>query len=228
VKTLILSLVAFCGLSSSITPAERQPSALERLDRAVVVLRVLQEDGTALGSGVVIGEKGGKQLVLTVAHILAASDEPGRAKNSPIGACDSEDGDLVVLGELAAVDRKHDLALIRLLRPLGTVPTPVADREPALFADLWQLGGVRAAPHVAGRAILASKGRGQRGIEGKYYQIVGSCWPGMSGSPVADADGRVVGIMRALYVNEDEEAFTQLCFAVPLPAIKAFLAGRVR
>lgn len=218
-------------LGCSVHPAVKAPSrpiAWDALDSAEVLVK-LPDIGQ--GSGVVVGHnKEGRLLVLTVEHMFEG-DEPGYLpprgpKILVVAARDGMHGDARV-GKLIATDRAHDLALVEVLGSLPLKPIRVSPHEPQDFDPVYQLGNVFYAAHVAATGVVSAKGRQLSGRDGTYYVITGFCWPGMSGSPVANSSGELLGLIHAVYNEDDENDVSgrvpNICWATSTPLVQKFL-----
>ncbi|MBL8210790.1 MAG: trypsin-like peptidase domain-containing protein [Bryobacterales bacterium] len=150
----------------------------ERLRRATVQVRAAE--GNGCGSGVITGSMG---YIVTNAHVV-------QGKNPVIELWDGRR----FPGRLLALGRRHDLALVKVdtlglpalefgdsnaLRPGAMV---LAVGNPLGFTGALSMGVV----HTVGPL---------RGLgENRWVQADVRLAPGNSGGPLADAQGRVVGI----------------------------------
>jgi S1-C subfamily serine protease len=183
------------------------------------------------GSGVVVGHnREGRLMVLTAAHLFHDGEEPGLPPRGPkilvIRPGDGKSGQARI-GRLHALDRGADLALIEVLGPLPLEPVPLASAEPRTFDVIYQMASIEYEPRVVQQGIFAAKGRPRSGNKTHtFYSFSGTCWPGMSGSPVLNTRGELVSILLAIYTEDDEDEHKTLptvCYSAPLPDIKTFL-----
>jgi len=185
-------------------------AAAERLRASVVVVRA-GADGRAGGGAGIAWRAGG--VVVTSAHVVDARDV---TVVLPDGGA--------VPGEVVRRDPRRDLALV--LAPRAALP-PVRHADPArlrpgslLFAVGHPLGVVDA---VTTGVLQATgplpPGLGVPGMPGDlaWLQADLRLAPGNSGGPVADAEGRVVGVSAMVVAG--------LGLAVPAPDVEAFVAG---
>jgi S1-C subfamily serine protease len=200
------------------------------------------------GSGFVVGDG---HLVVTNAHVLpAAEPEAGTrlailAQNAAPGR---EAGDLR-FGTLAAVDRTHDLALLRIDGPplaplgLGGRESPAEGRSIALMG--FPVGGALGYSPVTHRGIVASvttvalpaptaaqlDPRALARLRAGNFEVLqldATAYPGNSGGPVLDADtGEVIGVVNMVLVRGSREtalsAPTGISYAIPVRHVRALL-----
>lgn len=183
-KALVLCWVS-CGLEAQ--PANPDTPDVYSLWRdRVVQVQVIDQQAQSkagIGSGFFAGEPG---WVVTNYHVIAdIANQPGRYHARYLDEGGGE-GRL----ELLAVDAVHDLAVLKAenLAPgsleLTTAPPPKGSR-------LYSLGY----PFDIGLTIVEGTYNGlwEKSIYEKLH-FTGSINPGMSGGPVLDASGHVVGV----------------------------------
>ena len=200
------------------------------------------------GSGFVVGDG---HLVVTNAHVLPATEpESGTrlavlAQNAAPGR---EAGDLR-FGTLAAIDRTHDLALLRVDGPplpplgLGGPESPAEGRSIALMG--FPVGGALGFSPVTHRGIVASvttvalpaptasqlDPRALARLRAGNFEVLqldATAYPGNSGGPVLDADtGEVIGVVNMVLVRGSREtalsAPTGISYAIPVRHVRALL-----
>jgi hypothetical protein len=174
-----------------------------------------QDSQASVGSGSLVGPGG---LILTNYHVISqVALEPQRYRLN-FQMADGEKGAL----QLIAFDVVHDLALVRMATP----PAAVAARGTFDFRP-------SAAPLSQGERIFSLGNPLDVGfavVEGTYNGLVersflpqilfsGSLNPGMSGGPVHDDKGRVVGVNVA--TRRDGQ---QISFLVPAQFAQALIA----
>jgi S1-C subfamily serine protease len=166
-----------------------QGLAEKRAGIAPLAKRVLRsvftvETQGGLGSGFVAWQESGSSFLVTAAHVVRDADGPHLRVSRKGGSW---------TGELVGVDRKHDLAVVRINgRPAGAAP-------------LWQAGtatDVRAGEQL----LLLGSPFGLEGtvttgvvsrVTRKEIQTDAAANPGNSGGPALDQRGRLVGVLIA-------------------------------
>ena len=174
-----------------------------------------QDSQASVGSGSLIGANG---LILTNYHVISqVALEPQRYRLN-FQMADGQTGAL----NLIAFDIVHDLALVRMATPPADVnargtfdfrpaATPLAQGE-----RIFSLGN----PLDVGFAVVEGTYNGL--VERSFLpQILfsGSLNPGMSGGPVLDDRGRVVGVNVATRLDGQ-----QISFLVPAEFAQALIA----
>lgn len=211
--------------------APLSPQAIfQRANDALVMVIVKTHDGTSQGTGAVVGLVGGYQVILTCAHLFEEAEGP-----IMLLVYDGRSGGTATSGALLVADADADLALVTVTGPLPTrMPLRLAPHLPGLFAPVYMLGHPAGAPRTASPAVVDSVAR-QQGTY-RVMQMSGFCWPGMSGGPVLDADGALVGVIRSVHAATnihgapDEEGnlpdvvVPDICYAVRLDALQKFIS----
>lgn len=200
VLLLIASTAAF-GESASVLFASKQ--------RAVYQVRIIDVGSgakAATGSGFVVGSHG---LLATNYHVV--SDElshPGRYR---IEALAPGGGSREV--QVIAVDVVNDLALLAGAQP-QVAPLELAGKAPQRGTTIFSMGY----PYELGITVVPGTYNGIA-QNSRYHRIhfSGAVNPGMSGGPVVDDAGDVVGINVA-------SAGNQISFLVPVDALRTLLA----
>lgn len=204
-------------------------TVVERVKKATVYVRVLFENGKGgTGSGFV--EKN-SQLVVTNAHVVGAlRDEEGGPRaielifNSGEGENEYHYG-----GELLAVDREHDLALVRpFLLDVGarqaipeglTIPKkPDLSLLQKLFVFGYPLGEELGTEITVSETSISSLRKDPETGKMQKIQVKGGMNPGNSGGPVVDVKGNVVGVAVSIIRGTD------LNFAIHGEPVAEFVA----
>lgn len=199
-------------LSPDKHPAQFSASARRLYDRArsqlLQVRTLLNGSQASVGSGFVVTSDG---LVITNYHVVSQHAlEPERYRLQ-FSTPDGESGDL----QLLDVDVRRDLALLRLsgkpelVRRMTASPLPFrpADRPLGKGERIYSMGN----PHDVAFAVVEGTYNGlvERSFDPLIYYS-GAINPGMSGGPVLDEEGEVVG------VNVSTMFFSQqMSFLVP-------------
>ena len=183
-------------------------------DKLVQIRTVLRNSDTqaSVGSGFFVAQGG---LIITNFHVasqLALEPERYRGVYVPV---DGKEAPV----ELLAFDVQHDLALLRVKNAAADSPSlsfRSADAPLARGERIYSLGN----PKDIGFAVTEGTYNGL--VLRSFYPRIffgGSINPGMSGGPVLDESGRVVGIN--VSKRQDGE---QLSFLVPAEFAQALLA----
>ncbi|HVK07580.1 MAG TPA: protein kinase, partial [Gemmataceae bacterium] len=186
-------------------PGDLAPDALDRVKAAVVQIRVTRPGGgTATGTGFLCQQPG---LIVTCAHVLGmhvdAAPPPVRidvviGSGTPAVASRT--------AKLLSVDRTGDLAYLQVAA--AGLPTPLAVRTAGDLKELQTLylAGFTTDPGPDPKTglpitVLQTRAAALRTDDLGYatsVQIDVSPGPGMSGAPLCDTAGRVVGLLRGL------------------------------
>jgi len=190
----ILLFVSVVGVAC-LYAAEVDSSVIDRAQKSVYLIHGQKEHGRYACSGFLIAD----EQVLTAAHCV---------------------GDQMTVAGIAATvaesDEYYDLALLRV--PIHGTPLAFRDTPIARFEQLAAIGHAYGwqritALHVRVYHVNLTPMQGMRpGMLVKPGYI-----GGMSGGPVIDADGFVVGIIQAS--NQD------LGYGIGITLIRAFLVG---
>lgn len=203
-KWLLLALVVSgCGCARKIPvvvkPTTPTMSPLQKVYAATVVIET--EDGC--GSGALIGPN----EVLTANHVIDGDEkivlhfENGRALQAKV--------------KLA--DKKTDLAVLWFDGVSGVAPVAVAEKAPASMSPVWNFGAPECQHGWASQGIWGV-------LEGHLRRFSGGLlWPGMSGGPVVDVSGAVIGVNDQLYRAESGALVPGMGLVVDLSAIKKLL-----
>ncbi|TLD45112.1 MAG: putative serine protease HtrA [Accumulibacter sp.] len=230
--------------------AAELPDVIERVKPSVVVVGTQQltrsPQFVMRGTGFVVGDG---RTVATNAHVLpAAIDEAAGEK-------------LVILVRLAdakaqqrparvvAVDKGHDLALLRIDGPLLPALTlheaePVREGQAVAFTG-FPIGGALGLSPVTHRGIISAitpivlPGANARELNARVvqqiragsfdiYQLDATAYPGNSGGPLFDASrGEVLGIINMVFVKENKESVLSkpsgISFAIPVRFLRDLL-----
>lgn len=168
-----------------------------RAEAATVRIRNLGCDALSTGSGFVVGER---ELV-TNAHVVAG------AERLEITTWDGRTFDASVEGATVSAD----LARVRVDADLPP-PATLAAADPAVGDPVVVYGfpGGGALDVEHGKVLSYADVDGRRS-----FVMTNRVRPGNSGGPVFGADGGVVGVVRALLVDQDQGV------AIPVSVLKA-------
>lgn len=197
-------------------PAERGPSVsrgLEEIARdarpSVLRLSVYDASGREKGRGsaFLVSRDG----IVTNRHVIAGGESAV--------ACGPDGARREVLGVLGE-DEAADLVLLRVPDP-GLPPLPLGPDRP-------DTAGVPAAavgyPHGGEEAVTLGELSRARPIPGNrsWIPFTGQAAPGSSGSPVLDARGEVVGVLKGERIGGGERS----AFVIPVERVRALVDGQ--
>ncbi|MCC3438913.1 MAG: peptidase S1 [Oscillatoriales cyanobacterium] len=182
------------------------------------------------GSGVIIAKQGNIYTVLTANHVVASL-----AQEYSIRTHSEKSYTAIRIQRLPKNDRDIDLALIQFQSRDRYPVAPIGESQRAVVGSTIYVAGYplpvasgseRKLEFTAG--IISSRvGRASSGYGLRYQAVTRR---GMSGGPVFDADGRVVGIhgqgdtvgtVQSQWNGQTEEIKTGLNAAIPIDAFTA-------
>jgi len=212
VHYLLAPFIACCmatGLKAQV-PATDTADLYDNWRDRVVQVQVIERQSqskSGIGSGFLAGPPG---FIITNYHVIAdLANQPGDYEAWYLG----EDGHRGLL-QLVNVDVVHDLALLKSQDQLPA-PLAIATDVPRQGTRLYSMGF----PYDIGLTIVEGTYNGM--LEKSLYErmhFTGSINPGMSGGPVLNHDGEVIGINVATAGN-------QVGFLVPARFASQLLAG---
>jgi S1-C subfamily serine protease len=164
-----------------------------RIKRSVFTLSVSLDEGTAFVAWV----KGRDSYLITANHVVVLSVARGERKARV------HQGRKVWEGKVVRTDPDHDIALIRVPHRIAPPLWQEATYTPPLVGDELLLVG----------SPLGYEGSVTSGVVGRVafneIQTDAAAYPGISGGPAVDANGKLVGVLSS---GEAEN----LNFAVPI------------
>ncbi|MCP5146184.1 MAG: trypsin-like peptidase domain-containing protein [Gammaproteobacteria bacterium] len=165
---------------------------------------------SALGSGFIVSDDG---IIVTNFHVVSDFVHHPLSYRLQVVAFDKSQHDAVLLD----VDVIHDLAVLRVAgRPLEHLT--LAPELPEQGDAIYSIGN----PHDLGWTVIPGIYNGLAAHS--FYERIhfsGSVNPGMSGGPVLNSTGQVVGVNVATAGN-------QVSFLVPLQHLRGFLDQAAR
>jgi S1-C subfamily serine protease len=203
-----LALTLSC-LATSVHAAEQDAAALfARYKDRIFQIRVIDveaEKKSALGTGFLVAQDG---LIATNFHVVSGLvNRPGKYRLEYFDEREAK-GDLTLLD----IDVVNDLALLRA-EDLDQSPLELADSTPNRGDTIYSLGN----PYDIGFSVVPGIYNGID--ERSYYRNIlfsGSLNAGMSGGPVLDQSGGVVGVNVSSAGNE-------ISFLVPGEALRSLI-----
>ena len=192
------------GLPAAANRPQEVPTAVLDHMEAVVCIRTHSGDRNVQFSGFMVDPAG---LVLATAHDLAGHQRVTLTFNDGTSSP----------GEVVRLDHLRDLALIECLAgEWGFVPLSTGRNLLGMGESVFSIG----CPNNL-RGTLATgtiNGPPRRVNEQPYWQVNMDIFPGSSGSPVFDVQGRLVAMVKGRY-----RGTSTVGFLIPLETIYAFL-----
>ncbi len=216
--TLVVGLPAGAPSDDAAIPGE----VLARLKAATVRVLVQDERSKASGSGFVLETEAGSVFVATNEHVIHGS-EAGAARVRVVFQSGTG-GERTLTAEVAASDRRHDLAILKVLgNQVPPLPIELGIAiEPYETMQVYILGFPLGNPKLSvGKGAISSFTKGPRGNV-TSVRLDGELQPGNSGGPVVDEAGRIVGVATAAILRAD-----RIGFAIPVAELKSMLNGRI-
>lgn len=207
-------------------PAEINQASVRKVKRATVHLSVETADGKrGEGSGFFAMEPG---VVVTNAHVIGMlGPRSPRPKHIDVVLNSGEPDEKKLSGEVLALDRSSDLALLRVGNdPSLPPPLPVRSADQLTEVQKVYIFGFPFGTNlgkqiaVSGSSISSLRKDPRSGIMNRI-QVNGGMHPGNSGGPVADTRGDVIGVSVSAILG------TQINFAIPGDFVKLAINGRV-
>lgn len=169
--------------------AEAPTDMIARCEQSVVRIETTSADGSGIGSGFVVDEKG---TMITNCHVLAGATT-AKAYFSDGQACD-------IVGTLA-IDQPRDIVVARI--SLSTRPhLGFAPALPRKGESVVALGAPHGLSFTATRGIVSAirpkeemaAEMGDSSLEGTWIQVDAALSPGNSGGPIVNESGLVVAM----------------------------------
>ena len=191
----------------------------ERLSPAVI--SVGSTNGRGGGSGVILGTGEGTATAVTNSHVVrglaaAGSGQGGRTGRGGLRAtlADGAQASVEVLGD----DPPSDLAVIRFEPEVEPAVAPLGEAGNLVVGQLVvAIGSPLGFQRTVTAGVVSALGRSIRGAGGRLIENVvqtdAAINPGNSGGPLADTQGKIVGINTAIIGGAQG-----IGFAVPVSA----------
>jgi 2-alkenal reductase len=206
-----------------VSQQDRLVNLYEQVSPGVVAIRVLTQDGEALGSGFVYDTKG---HILTNYHVVEGETEV--EVDFPSG--------LKVRGNITGTDLDSDLAVILINVPASELhPLTLGDSNQVKVGQtVVAIGNPFGLSGTMTNGIVSAVGRtlqsmhespsGGNYTAGDIIQTDTAINPGNSGGPLINLNGEVIGINRAIrtenFSTSGEPVNSGIGFAVPINIIK--------
>ena len=204
----LIALLMFCFASVALAQSYEQLYSEYR--GSLYQIRLIEQSSNSkagLGSGFQISADG---LIATNYHVVSEAVKDPEKYNLQYLSVDGDEGEL----ELLDVDVVNDLAILRQKGNAGAEFLKLAQTPPSNGETIISMGN----PLDLGMTLVPGTYNGIAG--GSFYDRIhfsGSINPGMSGGPVINRHGQVVGINVATAGN-------QISFLVPVDKLVALLA----
>ncbi len=217
----------FENLSAS---SRQEPEELDSYSRAVrdvterlspAVVSVGSTNGRGGGSGVILGSSQGTATAVTNSHVVRGLAAAGGGQGGGTGRgglrvtlADGVQASVEVLGD----DPSSDLAAIRFEPEVEPAVAPLGEARNLTVGQLVvAIGSPLGFQRTVTTGVVSALGRSIRGAGGRLIENVvqtdAAINPGNSGGPLADTQGRVVGINTAIIGGAQG-----IGFAVPVSA----------
>ncbi|MFD1217511.1 S1C family serine protease [Microbulbifer celer] len=206
--TGLIALLLLC--CASVTRAQSYEQLYSEYRGSLYQIRLIEQSSNSkagLGSGFQISANG---LVATNYHVVSEAVSHPEKYNLQYLSVDGQEGEL----ELLDVDVVNDLAILRQKGKPGDKFLQLAQTAPSKGETIISMGN----PLDLGMTLVPGTYNGIAG--GSFYDRIhfsGSINPGMSGGPVINRNGEVVGINVATAGN-------QISFLVPVNKLVSLLA----
>lgn len=209
------------GQSTTPSPTSATTAAVaSKINPGIVDINTniaLADGGSAAaGTGMVISSNG---IVLTNNHVIA---EASRITAYDVG------NNRTYVGHVVGYDRTHDVAVVALTNASGLATVPLGDsstvRVGQSVVTIGNAGGVGGTPTTSGGSVAALGQKITAGdeLDNAFEQLTnlievdGSLQPGDSGGPLANAQGKVIGMDTAASAGFSFQSSTGQGFAIPI------------
>ena len=249
-RWLILLLCAGLG-PTAYAQLESGATTIERVKPAIVAVGTYQATRNPAfqfrGTGFAVGD--GRSIV-TNAHVLRASIDRDKLERLVIARPLVKGGAEIQTARDVVRDEAHDLALLRIGKPLPALT--VGDGKAVREGDLllftgFPIGGALGLYHATHRAMVAAVTpiaipmpndrrldaatiRRLSATPYPVFQLDATAYPGNSGSPLYHPQtGEVLGIINMVFVKGSKEAVLShpsgITYAIPATHLRALLSA---
>ncbi|MFN0262994.1 S1C family serine protease [Tepidamorphus sp. 3E244] len=211
-RAIVCLSLALCVLA---IPAYAQSPVEDAAQSVVSVLPLWQgrapDQEAPEGTGIVIGDG---QWIVTAAHVL------GNAKRVFVRDADG----MVLEASPGPVSDATDIALLRIEEPRK--PAEWADGDLAPGDKVCAVGNAFGLDHTLTCGVVSAINRSDVGFNAieDFVQTDAAVNPGMSGGALVDGEGRLVGLLSAIFAK-DSDANIGVNFAVSASLARAVTSG---
>jgi S1-C subfamily serine protease len=189
-------------------------SQIQSNANGLIYLDPYQSNDNLIGSGIIIDSRG---YVLTTFQTVGTSN--------PVRVTVYTGGRRDYLADVIDVDRKTDLALLKIRTEDGFVPVVLGNSDLIKLGDIvLAIGSPFGFARTVTMGIVSSSNR-QLDINGIRYpdliQTDASINQGNDGGPLVNVKGEVVGINMACFMPDNH--YSGIGFAIPINDVMAFL-----
>lgn len=191
----------------------------EKVSPGVVAIRVLNPNGSSLGSGFVFDKEG---HIVTNYHVveneadLEVAFSSGKKYRGWVAAVD-QDSDLAVVQVEVTESELHPLAL-------GNAAQTKVGQMVVAIGNPFGLEGTMTIGIVSGKGrTLNSQRTGAGGSvfpTGDIIQTDAAVNPGNSGGPLLNLDGKVIGVNESILTSGYEQASSGVAFAISVDTVR--------
>ncbi len=233
-RMLTTLAMAVCGLAALPNYASANADVYNNVLKSTTWVLAKNSGGTSSGTGVLVDQE--RKLVVTNAHVV------GDARNTVIFFPDMSSGrpkvsrthylenvrKLGIRGQVIAVDRKRDLALVQLTKlPAGAEAVELAAQSVTPGATVHSVGNPGASGalwvYSDGKVRQVYKKRFRTGAGEHDFQVVETdslINSGDSGGPVVNNEGQLVAVAQAIAPKA-----RGISYFVDISEIKVFLSN---
>lgn len=132
-----------------------------------------------------------------------------------------------VNARIVAIDVTNDLALIRTAQRIPhRAEVELAPNGPGIYERGYVMGSAAGLYGTAGEVVITGLPGAALGPSYPWYQFTGLAVQGISGGLLCNYDAQLVGVPHQIE-REENHTLGNIGFAVPLPAVKAFLEAHL-
>ena len=201
----ILGLSCLCAVANAQVPLLED--VIDEVNPSVVSIISEDEDTQSLGAGIIVSADG---YVVTNAHVTEG------AQKITITTYDEENYE----AELIGMDPKTDIALLKVVHPLGFEPATFADSDDIRVGNpVFAVGNPFGLGNSVSSGIISAKERDiEKGPYDNFIQTDAAINQGNSGGPLFNMEGKIIGMNTAIFSTDGNN--TGVGFAVPSNIVK--------